>query len=404
MSLSLIHRIMAWSLLECGYCLLVYSYRITLPPIAGYPGPFLAKITDWYSVVYAVRRRTVVRVGPNKLVFNSRQALRDIYLSEHTNKCRMISKALSEQNMRAFEPTMLEHVTIFLQQLLESSAAGEAINMTDRRKRLGMDITGQYGFGYPLCFQTEKTNDFVIPGMAGSSYCDNVYIQAPMMRRLGLEFLFPRQFSLRMKYYFLLKKLVKDRLAGGNDAKEDLFKYGVGAKDSETGTKIRMSELWSEATFFFPADCYKKLSSEIRTSFSSGDEIRSDILLSSKLPSDDPTSKTPFIIDSNVVPTGTWVGVNTYAIHHNEKYFPQPFEFRPKHWLSVHDSLREEASVKSMHEAFVPFRFGSRSCAGKAMAYIEASRLQGTELDNIGGGTPGSEIGREHVDEYQIYD
>ena len=171
----------------------------------------------------------------------------------HKIKRRMISKALSEQKMRQFEPIMREHINIFLRQLLKASRNGESVDMSDRCKRLGTEIIGRFGFGYFLNLQTEDTNSFVIPGLTGASYKNNIYIQAPMVKYFGLQFFFPKLYALRMKYYLLLKQMVKDRLAEGKAAKEDLFSYVMDAKDPETGTKIRLGELVSEATFFFPA-------------------------------------------------------------------------------------------------------------------------------------------------------
>jgi hypothetical protein len=165
----------------------------------------------------------------------------------------MISKALSEQKMRRFEPILLTHINTFLVLLLNASRANEPANMSVRCKRLGLEVIGKFGFGYDLELQTKETNAFVLRGLEGGSYRNNIYIQAPGVQWIGVEFLFPALYKLRMQYYFLLKRLVKDRLAEGKDAKEDLFSYVVDAKDPETGTKIRMSELWSEATFFFPA-------------------------------------------------------------------------------------------------------------------------------------------------------
>jgi cytochrome P450 len=171
----------------------------------------------------------------------------------HRIKRRMISKALSEQKMRQFEPVLLQHIDIFLKQLLISSQAAEPANMSTRCKRLGVDIFARFGFGYPLNTQTDETNRFVLPGLLGGSYKANVYMQAPMMRWFGLEFFFPRLYALRMRYYFVLKRMVKERLALGKQAREDLFSYVMDAKDPETGTKINLGELVSEATFFFPA-------------------------------------------------------------------------------------------------------------------------------------------------------
>ena len=71
----------------------------------------------------------------------------------------------------------------------------------------------------------------------------------------------------------------------------------------------------------------------------------------------------PWVVDGHVVPPGVQVGVNTYALHHNEEYFPEPFVYRPERWLS------NEAT--SHRAAFIPFTLSARVCAGKAMAYRE---------------------------------
>lgn len=83
----------------------------------------------------------------------------------------------------------------------------------------------------------------------------------------------------------------------------------------------------------------------------------------------------PLIIDGHVIPPGTQVGVNIYALHHNETYFPEPFVFKPERWLS-RDSERHEA----YRGAFAPFSLGGRGCIGKAMAYLEASIIAAKTL------------------------
>lgn len=83
------------SLLSAGlvsYVLGLIVYRIYFHPLAKYPGPLLAKISDLYSTYHALRGDrhlefwrchekygNVVRFGPNSLSFNSNTALKDIY-------------------------------------------------------------------------------------------------------------------------------------------------------------------------------------------------------------------------------------------------------------------------------------------------------------------------------------
>lgn len=128
---------------------------------------------------------------------------------------------------------------------------------------------------------------------------------------------------------------------------------------------------------------------------------------------DDPRRGEPFIVDGHVIPPGTQVGVCTYALHHNEQYFPEPFVFRPERWL-VEES--GESGLAKMHSAFAPFSVGPRACAGKTMAYLEASLVVAKTLwfldfepapgksGDLGAGAPGRATGRERSEEFQLYD
>lgn len=41
----------AWTIIHIQQVLGVIAYRLTLHPLAKYPGPLLGRITDWYSVI-----------------------------------------------------------------------------------------------------------------------------------------------------------------------------------------------------------------------------------------------------------------------------------------------------------------------------------------------------------------
>lgn len=111
----------------------------------------------------------------------------------------------------------------------------------------------------------------------------------------------------------------------------------------------------------------------------------------------------PLIIDGHSIPPGTQVGVNAYAIHHNETYFPAPFVFKPERWLLDDPGTSEEAK-KLARDAFAAFSLAARGCAGKAMAYLEMSlvlvktfwymdfeRPGNLKLDRVGEGSEGEE-------------
>ncbi|KAJ4350312.1 uncharacterized protein N0V89_008933 [Didymosphaeria variabile] len=213
-----------------------------------------------------------------------------------------------------------------------------------------------------------------------------------------------------MAYYKKVRDFIVARRAEGKHARRDLYSFVVDIKDPETGEGLRLRDIWSEAAFFVPAggdttstaltaalfylsrypECYKRLANEIRNAFTSGVEIRHGTKLSGctylracideamritppiattlwrQLPESD--NEQLFVVEGQVIPPGTEVGVNIYTMHHNEEYFPDSYCFKPERWLD--ESLGRK---KLMHDAFTPFSIGSRGCGGKAMAYQEAS-------------------------------
>lgn len=194
------------------------------------------------------------------------------------------------------------------------------------------------------------------------------------------------------------------------------------------------------AVFFYLSrnpEVYRKLSSEIRTAFSSGLDIRSGPQLTDcrylravidetlrmspssigtlwrqqdlALPSE--VGK-PLVVDGHVVPPGTMVGLSPYSLLHNEKYFPEPFAFRPERHLGAKRSSEATDSMR----AFAPFAVGSRSCGGRAVAYLETTltvartiwyfdfEKAGGKAGELGEGGPGQGVGRERKEEFQLYD
>ncbi|KAK7701523.1 hypothetical protein SLS64_010268 [Diaporthe eres] len=196
------------------------------------------------------------------------------------------------------------------------------------------------------------------------------------------------------------------------------------------------------ATFYLSRnpDVYQRIAAEVRTTFSSGNEIRKGTKLNScaylravidetlriapsslgtlwrqqdvSTPSN---AKQPFVVDGHVIPPGVQVGINPYMLLHNEEYFPEPFKFKPERWLGPEDS----PELRTMRRAHAPFALGERGCAGKAMAYLEISIMLAKTLwyfdfekapgvaGEVGSGGHArfkGDADRQRKDEFQLFD
>jgi cytochrome P450 len=64
-----------------------------------------------------------------------------------------------------------------------------------------------------------------------------------------------------------------------------------------------------------------------------------------------------------VIPPGVPVESTPYLVHHDEKIFPDPYEFRPDRWLG--------SKGQGLQRYFVAFMRGTRACLGQNLAWAE---------------------------------
>jgi cytochrome P450 len=124
---------------------------------------------------------------------------------------------------------------------------------------------------------------------------------------------------------------------------------------------------------------YSKLKTEIRSAFTSVDQITSRAATDMRyltavineafriyppIPIGMPrVASTDQSVSGHLVPAGTTVSVHMWSVTHNPANFREPFRFMPERWL--------DNSQADVLEASQPFLVGTRSCMGRNMAWIE---------------------------------
>ncbi|MCI0528280.1 MAG: cytochrome P450, partial [Nitrospira sp.] len=77
-------------------------------------------------------------------------------------------------------------------------------------------------------------------------------------------------------------------------------------------------------------------------------------------------------IDRYILPAGSVVLMSQYVMHHDPRYFPDPFKFDPERWTP-------EAESKLPRGAYFPFGAGGpRQCLGEGFSWMEGTLIIAT--------------------------
>jgi cytochrome P450 len=344
---------------------------------------------------------------------------------EHARRRRIVAPIVSDAAIRRLERTMLIH-NIKCFSLLSDTCNQEQVssvispsksadgwteprNMSRWCDYLSFDMMSELIFGVKYNLLGSTTHRYVFEAIEESNERMSVLIYLPIIRYIRRldRFLFPRAIKARNTFLAFVSRLVEDCIASKwESTSRNLFSILSTSTDPITGEGFSMKEIVAEttnlcvasldttstamaATFFYlcgNSHAYDRALKEVRSTFSTVDEIRIDAGLKScmylracineSLRLSPPAGITPFrqvteggaVVHSEFFPSGIELGVPTYTIQHNESYFPDPFEFKPERWIAPESS---EASIKKAQSAFCPFSIGSRSCIGQNVAMTE---------------------------------
>ncbi|ETS87895.1 hypothetical protein PFICI_01723 [Pestalotiopsis fici W106-1] len=422
--------------------LLKCIYNIYYHPLAAFPGPKWACASDWYYARWYTsgnwpflvrdlhqKYGDVLRIGPNELSFNTPTALKDIYSHatkgrrpflksdfydfahgrpdivavrdpvEHSIQRRQLAHAFSTKSLRGQEGIIQGYLDHFVDQMGKLSSENGGIEIGEAFNWLTFDIIGDLAFGESFGDVASGKTHFWVEVIMSSFF---VITLANIRKRipasvLALPFLIPMSFLSNVKkHQKLTLEKTRKRVALGDMGRDDFFSHllkNQGGKLDEqylsnqanvlivAGSETTATFLGAVTYFLLKSpETLAKLQHEVRTEFSTYDQINGDTATSLPyleavieeglrlfppaaigLPRECPGAH----IDGHWVPEGAIVSTNPFSLTRDPRYWSRPNDFVPERWIG-------EGLAGDNRAASQPFSIGPRACLGINLAKVEA--------------------------------
>ncbi|KAF2840589.1 cytochrome P450, partial [Patellaria atrata CBS 101060] len=288
-------------------------YRLTVHPLAKYPGPFWQKLSDWPLIFQCSagdrhlnllqaheKYGSVVRTGPNTLSFNTATALYAIHTDrnanvkraewyktldastggfstqsvidkhEHAFRRRIMSQAFSEKALRDAEKFIANNVRTLIHGIGEGAGVGEwttARNFSDWATWYGFDFIGDLSFGSSFDLLTSDEHRYVPGVLMGTSkflyyagYLPFAFLLRPILGTPILSMLGSQAAKDSVKFTNLANSRLEARIAlsdaaekSGQETRKDIFHHLLSARDPETGRSFTMTQLQADSGLLIAA-------------------------------------------------------------------------------------------------------------------------------------------------------
>ncbi|KAK8098118.1 uncharacterized protein PG998_013604 [Apiospora kogelbergensis] len=325
---------------------------------------------------------------------------------DHRRQRRLLSHAFSEAALTEQEGYIKHYVDLLMTRLKGLAEKGASVDMLRWYNFTTFDILGELAFADP--FDSLEKSDYH-PWVLNTF--STVRSSRQMMFFRHYKYLKPFFMTRAMKQdaknraagYQLGAHRAEKRLALKDNTRRDFMTYilrhnGEGDEKGMTHEELLInarsliiagsespSSVLTGFTFYVPQNprVYQTLVEEIRTAFSSEDEIsmKSSAVLSylhacieetmriySPVPTIPARMSPGAMLDGKFVPKGTIVCVSNWATDHNPRNFRDPQVFAPERWLPAAHPLHDPRYASDNHAGFRPFSAGPRDCVGKNLA------------------------------------
>ncbi|KAF8543692.1 cytochrome P450 [Trichophaea hybrida] len=416
-------------------------HNLYFHPLSKIPGPKLAAFTQHYfSCIYLSGRYhitvkdlhdkygPIVRLSPTQVSFITAKSWRDIYghangrklftksnfydgdLSiprsiissrdpeEHAGMRKLLSGAFSVKALTEQEDLVQAHVDMLVKQIGVYATKEEGEDMVVWYNRAAWDIIGDLAFGDPFGSLKDAETHFWVAVMLdmtkafayfsmwvkyiGNSWWGRVLKRMLVPKRLVKNRKRHRQYSHdKLAKRLAMETTRKDFLT--NIINEEDVKHetlDAHASILVTAGSGTIATFLSGVTYYLcrTPHAYKKLTEEIRSTFSSynditgqtaarckylGAVIEEGLRLYPPVPIGMGRLSPGEIVDGVFIPEGFEVFTSAWAASRSECNFHRPHDFLPERWL--------DKDCTDTLEASMPFHLGSRVCLGRNLAYLE---------------------------------
>ncbi|KAK4180645.1 cytochrome P450 [Triangularia setosa] len=248
------------------YCVSRCIYLLWFHPLAKYPGPRIAAISNiWYGYQWLSGRYPwamqqafrdygdVVRIAPNELVFITPKAYTDIYTSsingrpgfvksdlldtgdkyeglaserdidKHRAARKQLAPAFSPKALRQYEPVLHKHIDGFVSKLEGSSAPHEGVDIAPWFERATCDLGGAITLGHDFKNIESGKNHPILESLLRIGHWAtfrNVMRRFPLLYPLAYVFLPPKVAFCYFRAHATSKTLIKTRVEDRHDRKQ----------------------------------------------------------------------------------------------------------------------------------------------------------------------------------------
>ncbi|KAJ5949319.1 cytochrome P450 [Penicillium verhagenii] len=278
--------------------LIVFIYRLTFHPLAHFPGPWLAALTDSYTVYHCLagdrhldflrlhqKYGPAVRFGPNRVSFCTDKAVLDVYgvrantqksqvynafthffsvpaslttidRKAHGFKRRVTSSALSASAVKGLQDLILQNVRIFCASLQEDKSPvaeggwSRSHDMSKTVQYLLSDIMGDVTFSRNWSTQSSSANRHILDLMSLGTSGIHLAGHIPTVLKLKLDKIcFPSLIKGVQEFFQLSEAQSMWRVAQDPSTlpNRDLFAALLDARDPETQKQYSQQDLIAEA-------------------------------------------------------------------------------------------------------------------------------------------------------------